>query len=240
MKIIVPKITNLLASNVIESTFDDWSTATTYSAGDRKYIYYSDFDELITYGNCVFNQFETDGNEWSYDGNALEYDCDGTQTGNTKLYQATDKVESGNEYLVQFEIKNWTAGGVSPYLQGTTGTAKGADGVYQEIIIAGSSNTNIGIEADASFVGSVTNVSIKRIGEYHSKNIYEAQQGTTGDFPPDDNGTNWIKVSASNRWKMFDKYINSQTVNSEKISVKLKANKCDSFAFFLTEATNIR
>ena len=242
MKIIIPQTINLLASNVTEELCDDWDITETYNAGDKCYILYSDFEELITYGNCIFNQFETDGDEWTYDGNALEYDCDGTQAGDTKLYQTISKAASAeNYYLTQFEIKNYSAGNVVLYAEGATGTNRGADGVYQEVVAAGLTDAfKIGVEADENFIGSITNISVKKIGGEPSKNIYEAQQGTTGDFPPDDIGTNWIKVSASNRWKMFDKYINSQTTRPDRISVKLKADKCDSFAIFLTEATKIR
>jgi hypothetical protein len=47
--------------------------------------------------------------------------------------------------------------------------------------------------------------------------IYEAAQNTTGDDPTTDDGTNWINLGATNRWKAFDGSIESQTENSASI-----------------------
>ena len=85
----------------------------------------------------------------------------------------------------------------------------------------------------------MTNFSLKKIGTYYSRDIYESQAGSnTGNFPPDDT-TNWTKVSASNRWKMFDDYMSSQAENPVKISVKVKSNKCNKLAYFLVEGTTV-
>lgn len=236
MDVTVPKYTNLLASNVSEAGFTDWSTATTYAAGDRKYVLYSDFPEIFSYGNCIYDQF-TKGALWTYDGTNSEYDA---ATAITQLYQASNEVTVGDKFLFQFEVKNFSSGTVAAYVRGTAGTDRSANGVYQEVITAGSTDLLVGVTG-ASFVGSVTNFSLKKIGNYYSRDIYESQVGSnTGNFPPDDDGTNWVKVSASNRWKMFDDYMSSQTENIDKISVKIKSSKSNRLSYFLAEAVTVQ
>ena len=240
MQVTVPLITNLLASNVSEASFSDWLAATTYGAGVRVYILYSDFPELLSYGDCTFDQFEVDGPEWSYDGTNSEYDCDGAQAGNTKIYQNSNVIDTDDLYLVVYEVKNYVAGEVKAYVQGGLGTARSADGTYLEVVTAGSTDTKSGVQGNATFDGSITNLSIKKIGAYYSRDVYESQEAANANnYPPDDDGTNWAKVSASNRWKMFDDFMASQAENTVKISTKVKANKTNSLAFFLAEATNI-
>jgi hypothetical protein len=235
MQVTIPKITNLLASNVSEAAFSDWLAATSYAVGARVYVMYSDFTEIFSYGSCIYDQF-TKGALWTYDGTDSEYDA---ATAIEALTQVTDSAVTGDLVLFQFEVKNFSSGTVTPYVRGTAGSARGADGVYQEIITVGSSDNLIGVTA-ASFVGSVTNFSAKKIGEYYSRDIYEGQVGSNqGNFPPDDDGTNWVKVSASNRWKMFDDYMSSQAENPVKISVKVKSDKCNKLAFFLSEAKTV-
>ena len=56
---------------------------------------------------------------------------------------------------------------------------------------------------------------------------YEAAGSTTGNYPPDDDGTNWTLIGASNRWKMFDAYVSSQTTNTDTIEVTLTVTKAD-------------
>ena len=50
--------------------------------------------------------------------------------------------------------------------------------------------------------------------------IYESLGNTTGDYPPD-SPSDWVFISATNRWKMFDGYISTQTERSTSIQVEL-------------------
>jgi hypothetical protein len=47
--------------------------------------------------------------------------------------------------------------------------------------------------------------------------IYEALQETTGDDPATDDGTNWLDIGATNRYRAFDGSIESQTEQNETI-----------------------
>ena len=47
--------------------------------------------------------------------------------------------------------------------------------------------------------------------------IYEALQTTTGDDPATDDGTNWLDIGATNRYRAFDGSIEGQTVQASSI-----------------------
>jgi hypothetical protein len=47
--------------------------------------------------------------------------------------------------------------------------------------------------------------------------IYEALQATTGDDPATDDGTNWLDIGATNRYRAFDGSIEGQTVQASSI-----------------------
>ena len=47
--------------------------------------------------------------------------------------------------------------------------------------------------------------------------VYEAVGATTGDDPTTDDGTNWVRVGPTNRWRAFDGNENSLTTNSTTI-----------------------
>ena len=246
-RVIVPKKTNLISS-VLSESLSDFDPTTTYASGEKIYVLISDFAELITNGDCFFDSFETDGNEWSYDSTNTQYDCDASQVGVTKLYQekTSSDIIDGEQYLIQFEVENYVAGNVAGYCGGAKSSNISADGVYQQLIDAGSSNNYIGVEGDASFNGSITNVLVKKTGDNVQRDIYESQQSQAGNFPPwdvDNSYANWVRLEASNRWKMFDDYTSTQSefpAASGALQVKVEAAKCDSYALFNVEGTNIQ
>ncbi|MCD6346226.1 MAG: hypothetical protein J7L96_02270 [Bacteroidales bacterium] len=241
MKVIIPRITDLQATNITEN-LGDWSTVTTYDPGEKKYVLISDFDDLITNGDCFFDYFSKDGAEWAYNSIDTQYNCDGTQTISTKLYQSTQatKIVAGDQYLIQFEVSAYTSGNIAGYCAGIAGSNVSALGYYQQLITAGSTDLKIGVIADAAFIGSVTNILIKKTGTNVQRDIYESQQSQSGNFPPIDDYTNWIRISASNRWKMFDDYVSTQTKNTETIQTKVDSSRCDAIALFDVEGKDTR
>jgi hypothetical protein len=60
----------------------------------------------------------------------------------------------------------------------------------------------------------------------------------SGNYPPD-SPSKWSYLGPTNRWAMFDDYINTQTENTDSIEVKVFANKCSHFALFNLDATEI-
>lgn len=123
-------------------------------------------DEKVTNGNFAVVTSWTYGhsngaNGWSYDGTNNEADCDGNQTAGVDLKQDISAVAS-EEYILQYKVKNWTAGTVTPRIGGVDGTARGADGTYHDYITA-TGTGNLKFQADADFIGSIDAVSVKKI-----------------------------------------------------------------------------
>lgn len=79
------------------------------------------------------------------------------------------------------------------------------------------------------------------IGDYHK--VYQSlQSGNVGNYPPDNllgSPPWWLEVSSTNRWKMFDGYIESQTVNTSFIEVSLLPGEIDSIVFLNVDASFI-
>ena len=161
--------------------------------------------ELVTNGDFATDSDWTKGTGWTISGGSAS--CDGTQTSNSFLYQS---VLSGiTRAKTEITISNYTSGNLTVILGG---------GGSQEIFLAngtytfngtkGSDNT-LYIKADASFVGSVDNVSVKeytsadmdvtrataatRVDENGLVNYAEiigGEEVTDGNFPLPN--TNWI------------------------------------------------
>lgn len=74
---------------------------------------------------------------------------------------------------------------------------------------------------------------------YHK--IYESQQAAnTGNDPTTDDGTWWLEVSSTNRWKMFDAIVQDQTVQATQIVTTIQSpTVVNSMAFLNVEATTI-
>lgn len=124
--------------------------------------------EYITGGDCSSDSFFGEPG-WSYDAVNQEYDCSGVQTEATSLYQAINTTENKN-YQVVFTLKNHSAGTVAGLAGGTEGESMNSNGTYTRIIRAGSAQES-GIIASADFVGSVTNISIKKVPRHETVNL---------------------------------------------------------------------
>jgi hypothetical protein len=87
--------------------------------------------------------------------------CDGSQTGNQAIGTTDDPVVTSRKYRITFELKNYVAGNVTPYV-GVTGncTPRNADGVYTETRVC-SGNTQVYFVADSDFIGEIDNVRVE-------------------------------------------------------------------------------
>lgn len=72
--------------------------------------------------------------------------------------------------------------------------------------------------------------------------IYKsAQASNTNNDPTTDDGTWWTPQGATNRWKMFDDYVSSQTSNSTSIEVDITPNELfNALALFNVEADTVQ
>lgn len=71
--------------------------------------------------------------------------------------------------------------------------------------------------------------------------IYESQQAAnTGNDPETDDGTWWLEVSSTNRWKMFNAVVQEQTVQATQIDTTLQSpTVVNAIALLNVEATTI-
>ncbi len=61
--------------------------------------------------------------------------------------------------------------------------------------------------------------------------IYKALGATTGDYPPD-NPSDWSDQGATNKWKMFDGSVTSQTVFADEIEVEVDSSDTNVVGLF--------
>lgn len=122
--------------------------------------------ELVTDGDCSSDSF-VKGTGWSHDAVNEEYDCDGSQVAASNLYQSGIVSQDGSTYKFVFEIKNYSAGAINRISFGAGANVAlnlQADGTYTYYNTdTGSTNTRAVIRADVDFVGSIDNVSLKKV-----------------------------------------------------------------------------
>lgn len=73
------------------------------------------------------------GDGWAYATDNVAKNADGTGT-----CSQTVPIVVGKRYRLGFWISSWTVGTVTPSIGGVTGTARGANGYYEEIFVASS------------------------------------------------------------------------------------------------------
>jgi hypothetical protein len=128
---------------------------------------------------------------WSFaDGVATS---DGSQAAAVNLTQANSGIQVGFTYTLAFDIANYVSGSVTPYLSGTAGTLRSANGSYSELLVAGSQFHRLSFLATADFIGDLQNVSLKL--EVPAEDIDALQQYNT-DFTDVLNST-WTYVRAT-------------------------------------------
>ncbi len=124
-------------------------------------------DVLGGLGDCATDWFDVQGDGWSHDGVADEYDCDGSQASSSLLIE-NSILTIGVTYKVTYTVKNWTENGAGDWIRaicGLTGfgTARYANGTYTEFITCGG-DTHFRTQAGADFIGSVTDITIEPVG----------------------------------------------------------------------------
>ncbi|MCK5600972.1 hypothetical protein KAR91_03825, partial [Candidatus Pacearchaeota archaeon] len=102
------------------------------------------------------------GTGWSLDDPNNEADCDGSQVASSNLYQ-NSVVTIGNSYKIIFTISNRTAGQVRIFCGGLAPSAwfDSDDTIVLYMVAVGS--VDFYIQADADFIGTVDDVSVKEV-----------------------------------------------------------------------------
>lgn len=108
-----------------------------------------------------------------------------------------------------------------------------------EAILVGS---NVGEDDNPAWAAGTTYAQGVRVNLLATHKTYESVQGSNlGNDPASDDGTWWIEVSATNRWKAFDQKIADQVSNAGSITYSLAApSLITGIAFFNISAAEVR
>lgn len=120
--------------------------------------------ELVTNGTFTGDASWTKGTGWAITTVATK-----TAGVASDLEQDIGAVAGVRYYLVYTITRN--AGSITPQIGGTDGTARSAAGTYAEEIVA-ASTANLKFQADASFAGTVDNVSARKVTGYQGLGWY--------------------------------------------------------------------
>jgi hypothetical protein len=117
--------------------------------------------ELVTNGTFDTDSDWTKGTGWSISGGVAS--SDGTQTANSNLFQIPP-ITIGKLYSATYTISNYSAGGLYVYVGSSSkGAFRSANGTYTDYILASGANAGVYIQANANFVGSIDNISVREI-----------------------------------------------------------------------------
>jgi hypothetical protein len=115
-------------------------------------------DELVVNGTFDTDSDWTKGTGWTISGGKAN--CDGSQTSTSPLYQNAG-LTIGAAYKVIVTISNYSAGNIRILMGGSTfGEWVNSNG-EKTFILVQSFDQRIYVQADANFVGSIDNVSVK-------------------------------------------------------------------------------
>jgi len=119
--------------------------------------------DLVTNGDFTTDSDWTKGTGWTISSGSAN--CDGSQTGTTSLTPSLNNVVNNVTYIVEYTISNYSSGSISIKLGNTGyGAVRTANGTYTEKIKAQATTfPRSQINADATFVGSIDNVSVKEV-----------------------------------------------------------------------------
>jgi hypothetical protein len=119
----------------------------------------ADGTELVTNGAFAADTDWTKDANWSISGGTATH-----STGAADSISQSLSLTAGDGYLVEFDITGRTAGSVTATLGGTSGTARSANATdIQEVIVCGSTDTDISFDATSDFDGSIDNVSVQGV-----------------------------------------------------------------------------
>jgi hypothetical protein len=119
--------------------------------------------DLVLNGTFDDDSEWTLGTDWSI---AAGKASKASGAGATSITQSDRGVVVGKSYEVTFVVSDYVGGTITPIIGSTgTGTARSADGLFQEVIVAAGSGDTISFEGNAAFDGSIDNVVCIELGD---------------------------------------------------------------------------
>ena len=138
----------IASSDTSSANFDDFSC---------KEVTFTNWSKTAPGFNIGLNPAYTSPMQASTSPLVKEVHCDGTQAGTADFSQVGASFSNGVSYIVKFTIRDYEAGSITIKINGTSGTARSADGVFQQTISAGAAGGLV-ITANASFIGTIDSI----------------------------------------------------------------------------------
>lgn len=179
--------------------------------------------DKVVNGDFSSADYWTFGTGWSYDATNHEADK-ASATGSGNLEQNISAV-AGEQYTLKFTVRNYSAGGVTPYIGGVAGTLVSANGDYTQTITATSiANLRFVPSSDATVL-SIDNVSVKRTTG--SKEIDVTNQLTNESYDDkycaelavETDGKIYLDIGSPLKLRKFNVYIKNPNTVSSTVSI---------------------
>lgn len=134
------------------------------TSADTNFYFRADtnFDGDITICSCKESGWFGEGDYWNIPPSVGYLVCDGTQSGNTDMYQP-DILTTGTLYKVTYTITVYNAGEVKAICGTTEGRARSATGTFTEYLSCSPANTTFYLRGNATFDGRIDDVSVQPI-----------------------------------------------------------------------------
>lgn len=118
--------------------------------------------ENIPDSTCATDFFDSKGTGWTHDAGNEEYDCDGSQTGNSYCYEICPAANSGSTYKLSVTYKNVAAGNARFGTDSKREIIPAANGTYTMWVVMDTNKTAY-FGGDANFIGSIDDISVKEV-----------------------------------------------------------------------------
>lgn len=133
----------------------------TFNTGRSKTVSFPTLSDLVTNGGFATDTDWTKGTGWSISAGTAS--CDGTQVTNTVLSQSISGLEPSSKYLLEFTVSGFSAGVLTAKVGGVTFVTTASNGAKSQAANVGNTNALVEFSGDASFVGSIDNVTLTPI-----------------------------------------------------------------------------
>jgi len=171
-------------------------------------------EELVTNGDFATDSDWTKGPGWTISGGAAH--CDGTQTSNSFLSGTVVTPNITKTYHLEVVVSNSTSNGVQLEYGGVSDAPLNGiyvgNGTWLLAINPITTNTNIHIRANSTFVGDIESISVKQVSGYSSP--YLDEDGNN------DYGAYLMTATSANGEVEYDKTITSGLDYDNSIYIK--------------------
>ena len=99
--------------------------------------------------------------------------------------------------------------------------------------------TNVPLTDHAEWAVGTTYAEGAKVIVLDDKRIYESLQAANTGKTPSTSPEWWFDLGSMNAYKMFDEFVNTQTVNTDQIHIKLELSRSDYVAFFGVDGVEI-